>query len=74
MNGWGFPFLGLFFIGIFIVIILVVVYLIIHSEKTEEKEIMKDAQKIIDERYAKGEISREEYIQAKDDLRNFKPK
>ena len=73
MNWWGFPFFGLWFIGIFIVIILVVVYLIIHSEKTEEKEIMSDAQKIIDERYAKGEITRNEYIQAKDDLKKFKP-
>jgi len=52
----------------------IVVYVIIHSEKTEEKEIMSDAQKILDERYAKGEITRKEYIQAKDDLNNFKPK
>ena len=74
MSWWGFPFFGLWFIGIFIVIILVVVYLIIHSEKTEEKEIMDDAQKILDERYAKGEMTRSEYIQAKDDLNNFKPK
>jgi len=72
MNWWGFPFFGLWFIGFIIVIILVVVYLITHSEKIEEKEIMNDAQKILDERYAKGEMTRKEYIQAKDDLKKFK--
>ncbi len=71
MNGWGFPFLGLFFISIFIVIVLVLVYLIIHSEKTEEKEIMSDAQKTLDQRYAKGEMTRTEYIQAKEDIKKF---
>lgn len=74
MSWWGFPFLGFWFIGFFIAIILVVVYLIIHSEKKEEIEVMSDAMKIIDNRYAKGEISRKEYIQAKEDLKNFKPK
>ena len=74
MNWGGFPFLGLWFIGFIIIIVLIVVYLIIHSEKKEEIEIMSDAQKIIDERYAKGEMTRKEYIQAKEDLKNFKPK
>ncbi len=74
MNWRGFPFFGLWFIGIIIFIGLIVAYLIIKSEKMEEVEIMSDAQKIIDERYAKGEITREEYIQAKEDLKNFKPK
>jgi uncharacterized membrane protein len=37
-------------------------------EKAEEVEIMSDAQKILDERYAKGEISRKEYQQAKKDI------
>jgi putative membrane protein len=74
MNWWGFPFPSLLFFVIFIVIVLAVIYLIIQSEKTEEKEIMNDAQKILDERYAKGEITRMEYIQAKEDLKDFKPK
>ena len=74
MNWWGFPFFGLWFIGFIIVIVLIVVYLIINSEKIEELEIMSDAQKTLDERYAKGEMSRKEYIQAKEDLQNFKPK
>ena len=48
--------------------------MIIKSEETEEKEIMTDAQKILDERYAKGEMTRKEYIQAKEDIKDFKPK
>ena len=35
---------------------------------------MSDAQKILDERYTKDEMTRKEYVQAKDDLNNFKPK
>jgi putative membrane protein len=73
MNWWGVPFFGLWIIGILIAII-VIVYIIIHNEKTDEVEIMSDAQKILDDRYAKGEITRKEYIQAKEDLKNFKPK
>ena len=73
MNWWGFPFFGLWFIGILIAIVIIV-YIVIRSEKSEEKEVMFDAQKTLDERYAKGEMTRKEYIQAKEDLSNFKPK
>ncbi|MHA2431449.1 MAG: hypothetical protein ACXACC_10540 [Promethearchaeota archaeon] len=68
----GIPFLGLWFIGSLIVIILIFAYLIIHSEKKEEIEIMSDAQKTLDERYVKGEITRKEYIQAKEDIERKK--
>ena len=74
MDWWEVPFMGFWFIGIIIGIVLIVVYLIIRSEKTEEVEIMSDAQKTLDDRYAKGEMTRKEYIQAKEDLKNFKPK
>jgi len=73
MNWWGFTFLGFWFIGILIVVVLIFAYLIIRSEKKEEIEIMSDAQKVLDERYAKGEITRKEYIKAKEDLNKFKP-
>jgi uncharacterized membrane protein len=72
MSWWGFPFIGLWIIGV-IIAIVIIVYIIINSEKTEDKEIMSDAQKTLDNRYAKGEITRKEYIQAKDDLNKFKP-
>ena len=73
MNWWGFPFLGLWIIGV-IIAIVIVVYIIINSEKTEEKDVMYDAHKTLDNHYVKGEITRKEYIQAKDDLNKFKPK
>ena len=73
MSWWGFPFIGLWIIGV-IIAILIIVYIIINSEKTEENEVISDAQKILDERYAKGDITRKEYIQAKEDLKKFNPK
>jgi uncharacterized membrane protein len=73
MNWWGLPFIGLFLIGVLIAII-VIVYIILKSEKSEEVEIISDAQKILDDRYAKGDITRKDYIQAKEDLHNFKQK
>ncbi len=49
-------------------IVFLVIYLIIRDEETEIKESIDESQKIIDERYAKGEITREEYLQIKKDL------
>ena len=71
MSWWGFPFFGFLFIGILIAIIIIV-YVIIHSEKSEEKEIISDAQRFLDERYAKGEMTRKEYLQAKEDIERMK--
>ena len=73
MSWWGFPFFGLWFIGI-LVAIVIIVYIIIRNEKAEEGEVMSDAYKTLDNRYAKGDITREEYVQAKEDLKNFNPK
>jgi len=49
-------------------------YIIMRNEEETTKEVMSDAQKVLDERYAKGEMERKEYIQAKKDLKEFKPK
>ena len=49
-------------------IVFLVIYLIIREEKNENKELVDDAQKILDERYATGEITRREYLQAKEDI------
>lgn len=73
MSWLGFPFFALWFIGV-IVAIVIIVYIIIRNEKTEESEVMSDAHKTLDNRYAKGEMTREEYVQAKEDLKNFNPK
>lgn len=49
-------------------ILFLIVYLIIRSEEAEIEEAIENAQKILDERYAKGEITREEYLQMKKDM------
>jgi len=53
------PWVGIFFL---------IMYLIIREDKAEMKETMSDAQKVLDERYTEGEITRKEYIQAKEDI------
>ena len=72
MDWWGIPFLGYWFIGIVIGVALLLAYLILRNEKMLNDEIMSDADKTLDERYAKGEITHDEYIQAKDDLQKFR--
>ena len=53
-------------------ILLLIVYLILREEKTENKEVINEAQKILDERYAKGEMTRKEYLQVKEDIEKKK--
>ncbi|MHA2181924.1 MAG: SHOCT domain-containing protein [Promethearchaeota archaeon] len=64
-NGWlWFVLVILPWIGI----IFLIIYLIIREEKTKIMETTSDAQRILDERYAKGEMTRKEYLQAKEDI------
>ena len=50
-------------------IVFLVVYLVIREEKTlQNPSSIKTAEQILDERYAKGEITREEYQQKKKDM------
>jgi len=49
-------------------ILFLIVYLIIRSEEAEIEEAIENAQKILDERYSKGEITRKEYLQMKKDM------
>ena len=49
-------------------ILFLIVYLIIRSEEAEIEEAIENAQKILDERYAKGEITQKEYLQMKKDI------
>ena len=49
-------------------IVFLVIYLIIREDKGKQESPQKSAQKILDERYAKGEISREEYQKMKKDF------
>ena len=49
-------------------------YLVIRREKSETKEAIDNADKIVDERYAKGEITREEYLEIKNDMKELRNK
>ena len=57
-----------------LIVVIVVAYLIyklIKSEKilTPSRPVIKNAEDILAERYAKGELSREQYMQMKEDLK-----
>jgi putative membrane protein len=50
-------------------IVFLVVYLVIREDKTlQQSSSEKSAEQILDARYAKGEITREEYQQKKNDM------
>ena len=50
-------------------IVFLIIYLVIREEKTpQHPSSEKPAEQILDERYAKGEITREEYQQKKKDM------
>jgi putative membrane protein len=76
MMGWGGPFTGMLmmvvFVAVVVVAVLVVRYLwnIGHGHGGPEKgpSRREDALAILDKRYARGEIDREDYLQRKADL------
>jgi len=65
MYGHGIPFGGLF--GLMILIVLaIVIYRLVTAGRAADKE--KTPREIVDERYAKGEITDEQYKQMKKEL------
>jgi len=52
-------------------ILFIIGYLVVRREEDEVKESIDDALKILNERYAKGEITRKEYLQTKIDIKNM---
>ena len=51
-------------------IIFLILYLILRNEKSPQISASKNALQILDERYVKGEITKEEYEQKKKDLKS----
>jgi len=69
MNGWGGGFGGIFMILFWVLIIVGIVYLVkIVAGGTNTGEKKEDALEILKKRYARGEISREEFEEKKKDL------
>ncbi len=56
---------------IFLVVVAYFVYKLIKQEKifAPNRPIIKSAEDILAERYAKGELTREQYLQMKEDLK-----
>ncbi len=55
-------------------ILFIIGYLVVRGEEDETKESLDDALKILDERYAKGEITRKEYLEKKIDIEKMREK
>ena len=76
MMDWGYyPFMGFWMSLIWLIVLIVIayfVYKLIKSEKIlapRKSESSKTAEDILNERYAKGEVTREQYMQMKDDMK-----
>jgi putative membrane protein len=69
------PFIGIG-IGLFWLIIAIgvayLIYRLIKSEKilVTSRPVIRTAEDILSERYSKGELTREQYMQMKEDLKN----
>ena len=69
-----YPFMGFWSSLIWVIVVIVVAYLIYKLIKTEKilapsKPPIKNADDILAERYAKGELTREQFLQMKEDLK-----
>jgi putative membrane protein len=51
-------------------ILFLVIYLIIREEKSSVGTNQKSADSILDERYARGDLTQREYLQMKNDIKN----
>lgn len=66
--GWGAGFGWIFMVVFWILVILGVVYLVQAISKTSRKEDKETPLDILKKRYAKGEITKEEFDKMKDEL------
>jgi putative membrane protein len=70
------PFMGFWMSLIWLIIVIIIAYLIYKLIKSEKilapsKTIGKSAGDILAERYAKGDLTREQYMQMKEDLKDI---
>jgi putative membrane protein len=72
-SGWH-PFMGIGMGLIWLIFLIAVAYLVYKLIKSERilapnRPVIKGAEDILAERYAKGELTREQYLQMKEDLK-----
>ncbi|KAA0256886.1 SHOCT domain-containing protein [Deferribacter autotrophicus] len=73
-GGYGFGFMGIFNMIIWLVILIAIIYALIYlikgftSHSNIKESSSHEALKILNQRYAKGEITKEEYIDMKRDI------
>jgi putative membrane protein len=70
-----YPFMGFWTSLIWLVGLIVIAYLVYKLIKSEKilapsKTSIKSAEDLLAERYAKGELTREQYLQMKEDIKN----
>jgi len=53
-------------------IVALIIYLVLRESKTTDGAAGKSAAMVLDERYARGEISRDEYLRMKEDISQTK--
>jgi putative membrane protein len=80
MMGWGGPVMGLLMLLVLVAVIVAAVLLVRllwnvghapgHAGPTQGPDRRDEARAILDARYARGEIDRDEYLQRKADLRD----
>ena len=69
-----YPFMGFWTSLVWVVVVIVVAYLIYKLIKTEKilapsKPSISSPEDILSERYAKGELTREQFMQMKEDIK-----
>jgi putative membrane protein len=67
-NGYGFMGGGWLFMGLFWLVVIIGIVALVRAAGGSRREPRKTALDILQERYARGEISREEYQQKRADL------
>jgi putative membrane protein len=73
MMHW-YPFMGIGMSLFWLILVIVVAYLVYKLIKSEKilapnRPVIKGVEDILAERYAKGELTREQYLQMKEDLK-----